>query len=75
MNVLQHLAGHLKGLLSSRARAELHEVIHEYHQGLVALSVPITLIRHFVKIIDIPYLQEQTYLNPHPKELLLRNHV
>ncbi len=75
MNVLQHMAGHLKGRLSSRARAELHEVMHAYHQGLVPLSVPITLLRHYAKIFDVPYLQDQTYLNPHPKELLLRNHV
>ena len=75
MNVLLHLTGHLKGLLSSRARVELHEVMHAYHQGLVSLSAPITLLRHYSKIFDLPYLQDQTYLNPHPKELLLRNHV
>ena len=74
-NVLQHLAGLLKRQLNEIARVELHEVIHDYHQGLVPLSVPITLIRHYVKIFDVPYLQDQTYLNPHPKELLLRNHV
>ncbi len=74
-NVLQHLAGLLKRQLNEIARVELHEVIHDYHQGLVPLSVPITLIRHYVKIFDIPYLQDQTYLNPHPKELMLRNHV
>jgi len=75
MNVLLHLTGHLKGLLNSRFRVELHEVIHAYHQGLVPLSVPITLLRHYAKIFDVPYLQDQTYLNPHPKELLLGNHV
>ncbi len=74
-NVLQHLAGLLKRQLNEIARAELHEVIHDYHRGLVPLSVPITLIRHYVKIFDVPYLQDQTYLNPHPKELMLRNHV
>ena len=75
MNVLQHLAGHLKGVLSPKARGELHEIIHDYHQGLVPLSVPITLIRHYVRVFDIPYLGEQVYLDPHPKELMLRNHV
>jgi len=75
MNVLQNIAGHLKGLLKSRARAKLHEVLHNYHQGLVPLSIPITLLRHYAKIFDVPYLQDQTYLNPHPKELMLRTHV
>ena len=75
VNVLQHLAGHLKSALSSAARAELHEVISDYQHGLVPLSVPVTLIRHYVRILDVPYLRGQIYLAPHPKELMLRNHV
>ncbi|MDA1305611.1 MAG: DUF523 and DUF1722 domain-containing protein [Nitrospirae bacterium] len=75
MNVLQHLAGHLKSKLSPLARAELHAVLHDYHQAFVPLSVPITLIRHYVRVFEIPYLADQVYLSPHPKELMLRNHV
>lgn len=75
MNVLQHLAGHFKRQLSAPARKELHEVITDFHKGLVPLSVPITLIRHYVRIMEIPYLCDQVYLQPHPKELMLRNHV
>jgi uncharacterized protein YbgA (DUF1722 family) len=37
--------------------------------------VPITLIRHHVGRLRIAYLMEQLYLEPHPKELMLRNHV
>ena len=74
-NVLQHLAGHLKRQLSVPARKELHEMIVDYHKGFVPLSVPITLIRHYVRILEIPYLKDQFYLSPHPKELMLRNHV
>ena len=37
--------------------------------------MPLTLIRHFVRKYGQPYLAEQVYLNPHPKELALRNHV
>ena len=74
-NVLQHLAGHLKRQLSALARKELHEVIVDYHKGFVPLSVPITLIRHYVRILEIPYLKDQFYLSPHPTELMLRNHV
>ena len=75
MNVLQHLTGHLKRQLSTSARKELHEVLADYHKGFVPLSVPIALIRHYVRILEIPYLKDQTYLSPHPKELMLRNHV
>ena len=75
MNVLQHLTGHLKRQLSTSARKELHEVLADYHKGFVPLSVPVALIRHYVRILEIPYLKDQVYLSPHPKELMLRNHV
>ena len=75
VNVLQHLAGHFKGALSSAVRDELHEVMSDYQKGVVPLSVPVTLIRHYARILDVPYLKDQVYLAPHPKELMLRNHV
>jgi uncharacterized protein YbgA (DUF1722 family) len=43
--------------------------------GLAPLVVPITLINHYVRKYDQPYLKMQTYLNPHPLELKLRTHV
>ncbi len=75
VNVLQHLAGHLKEALGSAAKRELHEVMRDYQQGFVPLSVPVTLIGHYVRVLDVPYLRDQVYLAPHPKELMLRNHV
>lgn len=74
-NVLQHMAGHLKKLLDANSKAELHQAIDDYRMGLVPLIVPITLFRHFVRLHDVSYLADQTYLAPHPKELMLRNHV
>jgi uncharacterized protein YbgA (DUF1722 family)/uncharacterized protein YbbK (DUF523 family) len=74
-NVLQHAAGHLKKELDSPARTELSELIHDYRNGLVPLIVPITLIRHHVNQLKIGYLEGQMFLEPHPKELMLRNHV
>jgi uncharacterized protein YbgA (DUF1722 family) len=73
--VLQHAAGHLKKELDSPARTELSELIHDYRNGLVPLIVPITLIRHHVNQLKIEYLEGQMFLEPHPKELMLRNHV
>jgi uncharacterized protein YbgA (DUF1722 family) len=35
----------------------------------------LTLVRHYVRKFEVAYIQGQVYLNPHPKELLLRNHV
>jgi uncharacterized protein YbgA (DUF1722 family)/uncharacterized protein YbbK (DUF523 family) len=74
-NVLQHLAGFFKRGLDGAERTELAEVIHDYRCGLVPLVVPLTLIRHHVGRLSVAYLAGQTYLSPHPKELMLRNHV
>jgi len=74
-NVLQHMAGYLKNQLTTWEKAELQEIITRYHGGLVPLIVPITLIKHYVKKYDEPYLKRQYYLNPHSMELMLRNHV
>ncbi len=74
-NVLQHLMGYFKKDLTSDEKQELLEVIEQYRDGHVPLIVPITLIRHYVRKYDQPYLKEQVYLSPHPTELRLRNHV
>ena len=54
---------------------ELLEAIESFHNGHVPLIVPVTLINHYVRKYDQPYLKDQYYLNPHPIELQLRNHV
>ncbi len=74
-NVLQHIAGYFKKSLDIDDRRELSQIIDDYHRGLVPLIVPITLIKHFLRKAPAPYLAAQSYLEPHPKELLLRNHV
>lgn len=74
-NVLQHIAGFLRGKLDQDERQELHEVLDTYFRGLVPLIVPITLVRHHVRRHGVDYLAQQTYLSPHPLELMLRNHV
>lgn len=74
-NVLQHMMGCFKGQLSSGEKQELLEVIDNYRQGYIPFFVPITLIKHYVRKYNQPYLKKQVYLHPHPLELQLRNHV
>jgi uncharacterized protein YbgA (DUF1722 family) len=75
VNVLQHMMGYFKKQLSADEKQELLEVIDEYRHGFVPLIVPITLMKHYARKYDQPYLKQQLYLNPHPVELKLRNHV
>ena len=75
VNVLQHMMGYFKEQLSADEKKELLEIIDHYQRGFLPLIVPLTLIGHYVRKYDQPYLREQIYLNPHPLELQLRNHV
>jgi uncharacterized protein YbgA (DUF1722 family)/uncharacterized protein YbbK (DUF523 family) len=74
-NVLQHMAGYFKDKLSADEKKELQDVITNYHRELVPLVVPSTLLQHYVRKYNVEYLMRQAYLNPHPLELMLRNHV
>ncbi|HSE04191.1 MAG TPA: DUF523 and DUF1722 domain-containing protein [Methylomirabilota bacterium] len=75
VNVLQHIVGFFKKQLGAAEKRELLGVIADYGAGLVPLVVPITLINHHVARFDVAYVRDQVYLRPHPKELMLRNHV
>lgn len=74
-NVLQHMAGYFKTRLDTDDRRELESTIEDYRRGLIPLIVPITLLRHHVRRHGVEYLAGQVYLDPHPRELMLRNHV
>ncbi len=74
-NVLDHMMGYFSKELSAPERQELLGVIHDYRRQLVPLIVPITLVRHYTKKYSVGYLEGQVYLEPSPKELMLRNHV
>jgi uncharacterized protein YbgA (DUF1722 family)/uncharacterized protein YbbK (DUF523 family) len=74
-NVLHHLMGYFKKQLTKDEKQELLEIIDRYRKEYVPLVVPITLVGHYVRKYDQPYLKIQHYLNPHAVELKLRNHV
>jgi uncharacterized protein YbgA (DUF1722 family)/uncharacterized protein YbbK (DUF523 family) len=74
-NVLHHIMGYFKKDLSRDEKQELLDVIEQYHRGLVPLIVPVTMLKHYVRRLDVEYLKRQHYLSPHPMELMLRNHV
>jgi len=75
INVLQHMMGFFKNQLTGDEKQELLEIMDNYRDEQVPLIVPVTLFNHYVRKYKQPYLKNQTYLNPHPIELKLRNHV
>jgi uncharacterized protein YbgA (DUF1722 family)/uncharacterized protein YbbK (DUF523 family) len=74
-NVMQHLQGFVKKELDKDDKAELGEAIEAYRAEQVPLIVPLTLLRHHLRRHPVEWALEQTYLNPYPAELMLRNHV
>ena len=74
-NVLQHMVGFLRRVDDEAGREEMQGAIEDFRAGLVPLIVPTTLIRHLAKRHDQRILLESSYLSPHPKELMLRNHA
>ena len=74
-NVLQHMLGYFKQALDPESRSELLALIEEYAGERVPLVVPLTLFGHHIRRCGVSYLAGQVYLQPHPVELMLRNHV
>jgi uncharacterized protein YbgA (DUF1722 family)/uncharacterized protein YbbK (DUF523 family) len=74
-DVLMHMMGHFKGLLGADETQELLEILARYRQGMVPLVVPLTLFQHHIRKHGVAYLARQVFLNPHPVELMLRNHT
>lgn len=75
VNVLEHLFGHLKRALTSIEKRQIALAIEDYRAGRVPLVVPISLLRFLVAAHAVEYVRGQLYLEPHPREMMLRNHV
>lgn len=74
-NTLQHILGYLKRTVDGAIRKDLLEVIDLYRRGIVQLSVPVTMIKHYVDRYGNDYIRSQVYLDPYPLELGLRNQI
>lgn len=75
INVLQHMAGHLKAQLTADEKLEFADLLEDYRKGDIPLIAPLVMLRHYVRKYAEPYLATQTVLYPHPLEMRLRNHA
>lgn len=62
-------------LLTTRTGVDLTDRMDTFAERRVPLIVPLTLLRHYVRMHKVAYLAGQGYLEPHPRELMLLNHV
>ena len=75
VNVLEHLFGHLKKAIGPVEKAEIKLAIEDFRAGRIPLVVPVSLLRFLVTTHEVDYVRGQLYLEPHPREMMLRNHV
>ncbi|SHJ94395.1 YbgA family protein [Halomonas caseinilytica] len=74
-NALLHVLGCLKRSLDGETRRDLLQSVEEYRLEQVPLAVPMRLLNHHLKRHGSDYICGQSYLDPHPYELGLRNAV
>lgn len=68
-NTLLHILGYLKKSVPSASRQHIVETIHKYQQGLLPLTTPLTLLRHYLDQYGSGYIKSQRYLEPYPEGL------
>jgi len=74
-NVLEHMAGFFKRLLTPGEKAMLHEQIDDYAARLLTLMTPVTTIKFLANKYGVQYLLDQTFLDPYPKSMALRARI
>ena len=74
-NTLMHILGYVKKSVASDERNQFLLQVEEYRRGIVPLVVPMTMLKHFVENHGSDYIRQQTYLQPYPDQLGLRNQI
>lgn len=74
-NVLLHILGYFKKLISKDEKEVMLEAMEEFKEGIIPLIAVIKLLNIYTKRFEIDYLLKQKFLSPYPKELALRSTV
>ncbi len=74
-NVLLHIFGYFKKLITKEEKEEILEALNEYKEKIIPLIAVMKIINLYVKRFDVQYLKVQKFLNPYPKELALRSDI
>lgn len=69
VNVLEHMTGYFKEVLSSPEKQQLRGIIEEYRRNELPLVAVLTLFKHLSKQYKITYLENQELYEPYPKSL------
>jgi uncharacterized protein YbgA (DUF1722 family)/uncharacterized protein YbbK (DUF523 family) len=70
INVLMHILGYFKKELKAQEKAFFLDELDKFRAGWIPLFMVIELIKSWMMRVEQPYLQEQSYFNPYPEELI-----
>ena len=70
INVLNHAFGYVSKNLKSEEKKLFLDSIDQFRDGHIGLSVPVSILKLWVVRFDEPYLKNQTYFEPYPKDLM-----
>ncbi len=70
INVLEHIAGYFKNELSAAEKRYFQMLLDGYRKGNVSLQSLKILLASWVERYQSGYLQNQTYFQPYPRQLI-----
>ena len=70
INVLMHGLGYFSEKLKAEEKAFFLKLLEDYRDGMVPLSVPVSVLRSWVVRFDEKYLRDQTFFEPYPEALV-----
>lgn len=70
VNTFQHLIGYFKNNLTAEEKNLFHDLVRDFHSGILPYQVPLKMIQFFIKKYQQYYLLNQYYLDPYPKDLM-----
>ena len=74
-NVLLHMFGYFKKLITKDEKDDILQALQEFKDKIIPLIAVMKIINLYVKRFDVQYLKVQKFLNPYPKELSLRSDI
>lgn len=74
-DVLMEAMKRLSGRLSRKERMFFTKEIKKYREGEVPVMVPLEILKSWIIRFDDKYLQEQSFFNPYPEDLVMENDI
>lgn len=75
VNVLEHMYGFVKKLVSDEEKQLFLKTLGEFREGVIPMIAVLKLLEHFVVLHNVEYIKNQVFLDPYPAKLGLRSDI